>query len=142
MIVERDVVSGNFYDDMAVLMVISPMDKLWVWGNVYEKDQDQVHLGQTWDISFPYLDNLKVKGKVEHIAAKVDPNTRTLKIRASIPNPEEAAEGRPARQGRARDPAHAGPDRHPAAMRWRRSTARTAVFVQSRRTTPTPSRAR
>ena len=45
MIVERDVVAGNFYDDMAVLMVISPMDKLWVWGNVFEKDQAQVHLG-------------------------------------------------------------------------------------------------
>ncbi len=89
MIVERDVVSGNFYDDMAVLMVISPMEKLWVWGNVYEKDQDQVHLQQTWDIYFPYLDNLKVEGKVEHIAAKVDPNTRTLKIRASIPNPKK-----------------------------------------------------
>jgi cobalt-zinc-cadmium efflux system membrane fusion protein len=88
-IVERDVVAGNFYDDMAVLMVISPMEKLWVWGNVYEKDQDQVHLGQTWDIYFPYLDNMKVEGRVEHIAAKVDPNTRTLKIRASIPNPKK-----------------------------------------------------
>ncbi len=88
-IVERDVVSGNFYDDMAVLMVISPMERLWVWGNVYEKDQDQVHLGQTWDIFFPYLDNLQVEGKVEHISARVDPNTRTLKIRASIPNPKK-----------------------------------------------------
>jgi cobalt-zinc-cadmium efflux system membrane fusion protein len=86
MIVERDVVSGNFYDDMAVLMVISPMDKLWVWGNVYEKDQGQVHLGQTWEIQFPYLD-LTSKGKVEHIDARVDPGTRTLKIRAAIDNP-------------------------------------------------------
>ncbi len=86
MIVERDVVSGNFYDDMAVLMVISPMEKLWVWGNVYEKDQGEVHLGQTWEIQFPYLD-LTLKGKVEHIDARVDPNTRTLKIRAAINNP-------------------------------------------------------
>jgi cobalt-zinc-cadmium efflux system membrane fusion protein len=89
MIVERDVVSGNFYDDMAVLMVISPMEKLWVWGNVYEKDQDQVHLHQSWAIYFPYLDNMKIEGRVEHISAKVDPNTRTLKIRASIPNPKK-----------------------------------------------------
>lgn len=88
-IVERDVVSGNFYDDMAVLMVISPMERLWVWGNVYEKDQDKVHLQQSWDIYFPYLDNLKVEGRVEHIAARVDPNTRTLKIRASITNPKK-----------------------------------------------------
>jgi cobalt-zinc-cadmium efflux system membrane fusion protein len=88
MIVERDVVSGNFYDDMAVLMVISPMDKLWVYGNVYEKDQGDVHLGQTWEIQFPYLDT-KVEGTVEQIATKVDPATRTLKIRATIPNPDK-----------------------------------------------------
>lgn len=85
-IVERDVVSGNFYDDMAVLMVISPMDKLWVWGNVFEKDQSQVYLGQTWEVEFPYLDE-KIEGQVEHISTRVDPVTRTLKIRATIPNP-------------------------------------------------------
>jgi len=88
MIVERDVVAGNFYDDQAVVMVISPMDKLWVWGNVYEKDQADVHLGQNWEIQFPYLD-LKVNGTVEHIEAKVDPTTRTLRIRATIPNPNK-----------------------------------------------------
>jgi membrane fusion protein, heavy metal efflux system len=88
MIVERDVASGNFYDDMAVLMVISPMDRLWVWGDVYEKDQADVHLGQTWTIAFPNLD-VTVQGKVEHIAARFDANTRTLKIRASIPNPKK-----------------------------------------------------
>jgi membrane fusion protein, heavy metal efflux system len=88
MIVDRDVVSGNFYDDMAVLMVISPMDRIWVWGDVYEKDQADVHLGQTWEIAFPNLD-LKVQGKVEAIATRFDANTRTLKIRASIPNPKK-----------------------------------------------------
>jgi cobalt-zinc-cadmium efflux system membrane fusion protein len=88
MIVERDVVSGNFYDDMAVLMVISPMDKLWVYGNVYEKDQGDVHLNQTWEVKFPYLD-MKVQGTVEQISTKVDPTTRTLKIRATIPNPDK-----------------------------------------------------
>jgi membrane fusion protein, heavy metal efflux system len=86
MIVERDCVAGNFYDDMAVVMVISPMDKLWVWGDVYEKDQADVHLGQKWDVWFPNLD-MKVGGTIEHIAARFDANTRTLKIRASIPNP-------------------------------------------------------
>ena len=86
MVVERDVVSGNFYDDMAVLMVISPMDKLWVWGNVFEKDQSEVFLGQTWEVQFPYLDE-KIEGHVEHISTRVDPVTRTLKIRATIPNP-------------------------------------------------------
>ena len=85
-IVERDVVSGNFYDQAAVLFQISPMDKLWVWGDVFEADQNKVHMGQKWTIYFQYL-NEEFEGKVESIANGVDPETRTLRIRASIPNP-------------------------------------------------------
>ena len=39
-VVERDVVPGNFYDTKDVLLTISPMDKIWVWGDVFESDQD------------------------------------------------------------------------------------------------------
>ena len=67
MIVERDVVSGNFYDDMAVLMVISPMDKLWVWGNVYEKDQAEVHLESDLGGLSSLTWTSRWKGQVEHI---------------------------------------------------------------------------
>ena len=85
-VVERDVVPGNFYDVKDTLLTISPMDQLWVWGNVFESDQDKVRLGQTWEIHFPFLGEM-VEGKVESIASRVDPETHTLRIRATIPNP-------------------------------------------------------
>ena len=85
-VVERDVVPGNFYDQNDVLLTISPMDTLWVWGDVFESDQNKVHVGQKWTIYFQYL-NEEFEGKVESIANGVDPETRTLRIRASIPNP-------------------------------------------------------
>ena len=85
-VVERDVVPGNFYDTKDVLLTISPMDKLWVWGDVFESDQDKVHLGQKWDILFQFS-NEAFEGEVESIANGVDPETRTVRIRASIPNP-------------------------------------------------------
>ena len=85
-VVERDVVEGNFYDQKDVLLTISPMDKLWVWGDVFESDQDKVHIGQKWTIDFQFSHE-EFEGKVESIANGVDPETRTLRIRASIPNP-------------------------------------------------------
>ncbi len=85
-VVERDVVPGNFYDSKDVLLTISPMDKLWVWGDVFESDADKVHLDQKWDILFQFT-NKAFEGKVESIANGVDPETRTVRIRASIPNP-------------------------------------------------------
>lgn len=85
-VVERDVVAGNFYDVKDIMLTISPMDKIWVWGNVYEVDQDKVHVGQKWDIVFRFTKE-KFQGQVESIANGVDAETRTLRIRASIPNP-------------------------------------------------------
>ena len=92
-VVERDVVSGNFYDQKDILLTLSPMDQLWVWGNVFESDQDKVHIGQKWEIVLPFT-NEKFEGKVESIANGVDPETRTLRIRASIPNPGKTLKAR------------------------------------------------
>jgi membrane fusion protein, heavy metal efflux system len=84
-VVERDVVPGNFYDQTNIMLTISPMTELWVWGNVFESDQDKVHLGQKWDIELQFSRE-RFEGKVESIANGVDPDTRTLRIRATIDN--------------------------------------------------------
>ena len=92
-VVERDVVPGNFYDNQNNLLTISPMVELWVWGNVFESDQDKVHIGQKWDILFQFSKQ-KFEARVESIANGVDPDTRTLRIRASIPNPDKNLKAR------------------------------------------------
>jgi membrane fusion protein, heavy metal efflux system len=84
-VVERDVVPGNFYDQTKIMLTISPMTELWVWGNVFESDQDKVHIGQNWDIELQFSKE-HFEGKVESIANGVDPDTRTLRIRATIDN--------------------------------------------------------
>ncbi len=93
-VVERDVVPGNFYDNQNNLLTISPMTELWVWGNVFESDQDKVHIGQKWDIRFQFSKQDFPPARVESIANGVDPDTRTLRIRASIPNPDKTLKAR------------------------------------------------
>ena len=92
-VVEREAVPGNFYDQTNIMLTISPMDVLWVWGNVSEFDQDKVHIGQKWDIQLQYSKE-KFEGKVESIANGVDPETHTLRIRATIPNPDKNLKAR------------------------------------------------
>lgn len=84
-VIGRDVVPGNLYDENDVLLTVAPLDRLWVWGNVFESDLDLVHLGQSWEIGFPFLTD-KALGKVEYISNRVDPNTHAVRIRTSIPN--------------------------------------------------------
>ena len=87
-VVERDAVPGNFYDQVNNMLTISPMVELWVWGNVAESDQDKVHIGQKWDIELQYSKE-RFEGSVKSIANGVDPVTHSLRIRASIPNPNK-----------------------------------------------------
>jgi membrane fusion protein, heavy metal efflux system len=86
-VIERDVVPGNLYDENDTLFVIAPLDRLWVWGNVFESDLDLVKLGQSWEIRFPFLEQ-KLQGKVEYISNRVDPNSHAVRIRTSILNHE------------------------------------------------------
>ena len=88
----RVVVPGNRYTDDDILFTISPMQQLWVWADVFESDQDKVHLGQKCTILFPYTSE-EFEGKIESIANGVDAETRTVRVRASIPNPGKNLKG-------------------------------------------------
>jgi len=84
-VIERDVAVGNLYDENDTLLVIAPLDRLWVWGNVFERDLDLVELGQGWEIEFPFLSR-QFRGTVDYISNRVDPSTHAVRIRTSIPN--------------------------------------------------------
>jgi cobalt-zinc-cadmium efflux system membrane fusion protein len=66
-------------------MVISPVEHLFVWMNVYEGDQAKVAVGQRVEIRFPYLDKT-IFDKVQYVAAEVSKETRAIRIRATVPN--------------------------------------------------------
>lgn len=84
-VIQRDVVPGNIYDNDDVLLIIAPLDQLWVWANVFERDQAKVKLGQRMTIQFPFLDRA-ISGTVEYVASEVSKDSRAIQVRASIPN--------------------------------------------------------
>ena len=52
-VIQRNVVAGNFYDSKDVLMVIAPLDHLLVWANVPKHDVEKVEVGQEIEITVP-----------------------------------------------------------------------------------------
>jgi len=86
-VISRFVVPGNYYESTDVLMEIAPLDHLWVWANVFELDQDKARVGQTMEIQFPYIAQT-IQGRVDYVAPEVSKDTRAVKIRAIIPNPD------------------------------------------------------
>ena len=84
-VVLRNVVPGNLYDNNDVLMVIAPLDHLIVWLNVYEADSAKVQVGQHMEIHFPFL-HRTILGTVQYVAPEVSRETRAIRVKASIPN--------------------------------------------------------
>ena len=86
-VVERTVVTGNYYTSADLLMKIAPLDHLWVWGNVSEQDADQVGVDQKMKIIFP-SSNLTLDAKVGYIDKAIDSESRSAKFRTTIENPD------------------------------------------------------
>ncbi len=87
-VVKKLVVEGNYYDSQDELMVIAPLDQLYVRGNVSELDADKVQVGQTVKVLFPFSDSERdVVSKIDYIDKAIDPDTRSAKFRTRIPNP-------------------------------------------------------
>ena len=86
-VVQRDVVPGNLYDTKDVLMVIAPLEHLIVWMNINEADRAKVSVGQELEVRFPDIERT-IEAKVDYVASEVSKDTRAIKLRASIPNPD------------------------------------------------------
>jgi membrane fusion protein, heavy metal efflux system len=86
-VVERNVVTGNTYKPEDLLMKITPLDHLWVFGSVSELDADQVEVDQKLKVIFPFS-NRTLDASVNFIDKAIDSDSRSAKFRTSIPNAE------------------------------------------------------
>jgi cobalt-zinc-cadmium efflux system membrane fusion protein len=87
-VVQRNVVRGNYYSSADLLMTIAPLDHLWVRGNVSELDAEKVEVGQTLKVIFPFsVSDREIVAKVDYIDKAIDADTRSAKFRTTIPNP-------------------------------------------------------
>ncbi len=86
-VIQRDAVPLNLYKTDDQLLVIAPLDRLWVHVSVPEGDAYRVQLGLSVRVIFPY-NHLEFAGEVEHIYNQIDPVTRSVKFRTSVPNYE------------------------------------------------------
>ena len=86
-VIEREVVPGNYYESTDVLMKIAPLDHLWVWVNVYELDQHMVRVGpdDRNPVSLPGTAGARRRGLRRQRGRQGHPRGED---RASIPNPD------------------------------------------------------
>jgi len=90
-IVERNVAPGQVVaygqsDTPVNLFVIADVSAMWVLADVYEPDVPRVRRGQRVTVTLPCCPNERFEGTVDYISDVVDKDTRTVKVRAVVPN--------------------------------------------------------
>jgi len=70
------------------LYTIANLNELWIFANIYENDLPYIRVGQHAEISLTYLPNQKFFAKISFIQPTVDSQTRTVKVRFEVVNPQ------------------------------------------------------
>lgn len=88
-ICERQVNVGELVDAQKNLLTIGDFHKVWLKADVYEKDIAKLKKGQSIELEMDSFPGEKFHGKLDYLADSVNPETRTLTVRAEVLNPGE-----------------------------------------------------
>ena len=87
-VVERNATIGASVGTDANLFKIIDLSQVWIDANVFEKDLQRVRPGQEVRLTVPAFPQATFTGKVIFVDSVVDPETRTVKVRTEVANPD------------------------------------------------------
>ncbi|HEV7398337.1 MAG TPA: efflux RND transporter periplasmic adaptor subunit [Pyrinomonadaceae bacterium] len=87
-VIERNGTIGATVGSDATVFKIIDITRVWIDGNVFEKDIERVKRGQEVKVSVPAFPGVNFSGRVILINSVVDPDTRSLKVRTEVSNPD------------------------------------------------------
>jgi cobalt-zinc-cadmium efflux system membrane fusion protein len=87
-VVERNATIGATVGTDANVFKIIDISRVWIDANVFEKDLERVKFGQEVKVAVPAFPGASFSGKVILVSSVVDPETRSVKVRTEVPNPD------------------------------------------------------
>jgi membrane fusion protein, heavy metal efflux system len=87
-VMERTVTNGQFVQaDSNALLTVADLSTVWVLVDIFERDIHVVHPGQKVQVTAAAWPDRRFTATVERISDRVDPESRTLKVRLLVSNP-------------------------------------------------------
>jgi cobalt-zinc-cadmium efflux system membrane fusion protein len=87
-VIERNGTIGATVASDANVFKIIDISHVWIDANVFEKDLERVRRGQEVKVSVPAFPGVNFSGRVILVSSVVDPETRSVKVRTEVPNPD------------------------------------------------------
>ncbi len=85
-VITRAVNPGQVVGAGQELFVVTDLTSVWVIGDLYEKDFPAVRVGTGATVTIPSAPNAPLRARVAYIDPRVDPSTRTARVRVEVPN--------------------------------------------------------
>ncbi|MDR6547552.1 cobalt-zinc-cadmium efflux system membrane fusion protein [Chryseobacterium rhizosphaerae] len=88
-IISNKIVNGQYLKgDADPVVIIAELSKVWISGDVKEKDIRFVNIGDHVSVKISAYPDRNITGKVYHINEIVDENTRSIKVLIECDNPD------------------------------------------------------
>jgi cobalt-zinc-cadmium efflux system membrane fusion protein len=87
-VIERNGTIGATVGSDANVFKIIDISRVWIDANVFEKDLERVRRGQEVKVLVPAFPEASFSGRVILVSSVVDPETRSVKVRTEVPNPD------------------------------------------------------
>lgn len=87
-VVERHVTLGELVTPERNLFTLADLSRVWIWIDVYQRDLGGVHLEDEARARVDAFPGEVFAGTVSHLSARVDSDTRTVRARLDVDNPD------------------------------------------------------
>jgi membrane fusion protein, heavy metal efflux system len=87
-VIEKDAVLGELIQPDKSLFTVADLSKVWIEANLYEKDLARVAPGTQAQVSVAAYPDQTFSGRITYVSSMTDKETRTVKARIEVPNPE------------------------------------------------------
>lgn len=88
-VIEKDAVLGEQAKSDSNLFTVADLNTVWIEADVSEKDLGKLAIGSPATVTVTSFPNESFKGKVGYISSQFDKQTRTVKARVELPNPDK-----------------------------------------------------
>jgi cobalt-zinc-cadmium efflux system membrane fusion protein len=87
-VLERKATIGQVVQAAEVVCVLADLSNVWLVADVPEQAAGTVDIGKTVEAEIPALPGVAIRGKLTFVSATVNPETRTVRIRMDVKNPQ------------------------------------------------------
>jgi Cu(I)/Ag(I) efflux system membrane fusion protein len=87
-VTRRNVVLGSYAEPGRTLLELADLSSVWVLAEVYEYELSGLRIGMRATVTLDALPGETVTGEVAYVYPTLEPETRTVRVRIELPNPD------------------------------------------------------